>query len=121
MSTPKGPITSFPAEGLRAARRFITSHDKNGKGVFVIDDEGDHHRVMVQGKGVANIIYSTADNPVDMNDDKDLVYARGREVKPLSHCERPLEAKLFVKPLLIEVWMALNSLGFMSQTARLLV
>ena len=84
MSSSPGPITAFPANGLRPARRFITSHDKNSKGVFVVDDEGDHHRVMVQGKGVANIIYSTADNPVDMNDDKDLVYARNNEVRGFS-------------------------------------
>ncbi|KAI1083640.1 hypothetical protein F5B20DRAFT_414497 [Whalleya microplaca] len=78
MST-KGPITKFPAEGLRTSRRFITSHNADGKGVFVVDDEGEHHRIMVQGAGVANIIYSTAENPVDMNNDKDLFYARDNE------------------------------------------
>ncbi|KAL2862207.1 cupin domain-containing protein [Aspergillus lucknowensis] len=79
MSEPKGPITKFPAEGLRHARRFITSHNKDGEGVFVVDDDGDHHRIMVEGLAVANIIYSTAGNPVDMNDDKDLAYAREHE------------------------------------------
>jgi hypothetical protein len=47
----KGPFTKFPGEGLRPARRFITGHNKDGKGVFIIDDDGDHHRVMVRGKG----------------------------------------------------------------------
>lgn len=73
-------LTGFPAEGLRTSRRFITSHNGDGKGVFVVDDVGDHHRVLAQGKGVGNIIYSTAENPVDMNDDKDLKYARDHEV-----------------------------------------
>ncbi|XXH01656.1 hypothetical protein Hte_008016 [Hypoxylon texense] len=75
----KGPITKFPADGLRTSRRFISSHNKDGKGVFVVDDEGDHHKVMVQGEAVANIIYSTDRNPVDMNDDRDLLYARDNE------------------------------------------
>ncbi|KAL4942704.1 hypothetical protein BDV06DRAFT_211608 [Aspergillus oleicola] len=79
MSEPQGPITKFPAEGLRHARRFITSHNKDGEGVFVVDDDGDHHRIMVEGLAVANIIYSTAENPVDMNDDRDLTYARDHE------------------------------------------
>ena len=35
---------------------------------------------MVQGEAVANIIYSTDRSPVDMNDDKDLLYARDNEV-----------------------------------------
>ncbi|KAI2643556.1 hypothetical protein GGS21DRAFT_486077 [Xylaria nigripes] len=74
-----GPLTKFPAEGLRSSRRFITSHNAEGKGVFVVDDEGDHHRIMVQGAGVANIIYSTNSNPVDMNNEKDIKYARENE------------------------------------------
>lgn len=84
MSSPKGPITKFPAEGLRHARRFITSHNKEGQGVFVAADDGDHHRIMVEGLAVANIIYSTKENPVDMNDDQDLVYARDNEACPPS-------------------------------------
>ena len=80
MST-KNLLTKFPADGLRTSRRFITSHNKDGQGVFVVDDMGDHHRVLAQGLGVGNIIYSTAENPVDMNDDKDIIYARDNEVK----------------------------------------
>lgn len=75
-----GPITKFPADDLRHAKRFVTSHSQSGQGVFVRDDDGDHHRVMVRGKGVANIIYSTSSNPVDMNDEKDITYARDNEV-----------------------------------------
>ncbi|KAL4993009.1 hypothetical protein BDV10DRAFT_198661 [Aspergillus recurvatus] len=79
MSSPKGPITKFPAEGLRHARRFITSHNQDGQGVFVVDDDGEHHRIMVEGLAVANIIYSTGETPVDLNDDADLTYARDNE------------------------------------------
>ena len=77
---PEGPIAKFPANDLRHARRFITSHNSEGKGVFVGDDDGAHHRVMVNGNAVANIIYSTNSNPVDVNDDKDIAYARDNEV-----------------------------------------
>ena len=76
----RGPITRFPADDLRHAQRFITSHNEKGQGVFVVSDDGAHHRVMVQGKGVANIIYSTNSNPVDMNDEVDIKYAKENEV-----------------------------------------
>ncbi|KAK4222716.1 hypothetical protein QBC38DRAFT_489175 [Podospora fimiseda] len=79
MSTTAPLLTTFPAPGLRASRRFITSHNAQGKGVFVVDDTGDHHRVLASGKGIGNIIYSTCETPVDMNDDKDLTYARDNE------------------------------------------
>ncbi|KAI0449667.1 hypothetical protein F5B21DRAFT_508970 [Xylaria acuta] len=88
----KGPIAKFPAEGLRPTRRFITSHNAEGKGVFVVDDDGDHHRIMVQGEAVANIIYSTSGNPVDMNDDKDMIYARDNE--PAIHVPNGSVARL---------------------------
>ena len=78
-----GPISKFPADDLRPAKRFITSHNKSGQGVFVGDDNGDHHRVMVRGKGVANIIYSTSSTPVDMNAEADITYARNNEVRSL--------------------------------------
>ncbi|KIA75508.1 hypothetical protein HK57_00007 [Aspergillus ustus] len=85
-------ITKFPADGLRPARRFITSHNEKGEGVFVADDDGAHHRIMVQGGAVANIIYSTADNPVDLNGDKDLIYARENE--PAIHVANGSVARL---------------------------
>ncbi|KAI0469316.1 hypothetical protein F4859DRAFT_516252 [Xylaria cf. heliscus] len=77
--TTSNPITKFPADGLRSARRFISSHNKDGQGVFVVDDDGDHHRVLCKGDAIGNIIYSTAEHPVDMNDDKDIRYARDNE------------------------------------------
>ncbi|KAH7038343.1 uncharacterized protein B0I36DRAFT_359920 [Microdochium trichocladiopsis] len=72
-------LTKFPAEGLRPIHRLITSHNKDGLGVFVADDEGDHHRLLVDGGAAANIIYSTRDCPVDMNDEKDIAFARANE------------------------------------------
>ncbi|KAL3477608.1 hypothetical protein BJX99DRAFT_257213 [Aspergillus californicus] len=75
MSLPTNPVTKFPAEGLRHAQRFITTHNAEGKGEFIVDD-GDHHRVMGPGFAVGNIIYSTAENPVDINENKDITYAR---------------------------------------------
>lgn len=80
MSATKGPITKFPAEDLRPARRYISTHNKDGKGVFIADDDGDHHRLMVQGQAVANIIYSTKGNPIDMNNEADIAYAKNNEV-----------------------------------------
>lgn len=75
-----GPITKFPADDLRPAKRLITTHNGKGQGIFYAEDDGDHHKVMVRGKGVANIIYSTHENPVDMNDDVDIQYAKNNEV-----------------------------------------
>lgn len=79
-TTTQGPITRFPADDLRHARRFITTHSKEGRGVFLPDDDGDHHKVMVQGKGVATIIYSTQGAQVDLNDEKDVEFAKTNEV-----------------------------------------
>lgn len=76
----QGPISAFPANDLRHAQRFVTTHNSSGQGVFLKDDDGAHHRVMVNGNAVANIIYSTKENPVDLNDEKDLIYARDNEV-----------------------------------------
>ncbi|KAL4783264.1 hypothetical protein BJX76DRAFT_358128 [Aspergillus varians] len=76
MSLPPNPITKFPAEGLRHARRYITAHNDEGKGEFLVDDDGDHHRIMGPGVALGNIIYSTAEHPVDLNDNKDVTYAR---------------------------------------------
>ncbi|KAF2439286.1 hypothetical protein P171DRAFT_421734 [Karstenula rhodostoma CBS 690.94] len=74
-----GPISKFPADDLRHARRFVTGHNTKGEGVFVNDDDGAHHRLMVNGNAVSNIIYTTEGNPVDLNGDKDLFYARDNE------------------------------------------
>jgi len=80
-----GPISKFPADDLRASQRFITSHNKEGKGVFITTDDGDHHKIMVRGKGVANIIYSTLGNPVDLANEVDVKYAKENEVYLLIH------------------------------------
>ncbi|CAK4032115.1 Hypothetical predicted protein [Lecanosticta acicola] len=90
--TTDGPITKFPANDLRPARRFISSHNAEGKGVFVGDDDGAWHRVMCRGRAVANIIYSTDENPVDMNKDKDLAYAANNEARSSSRIEHELLA-----------------------------
>ncbi|RYO76666.1 hypothetical protein DL764_010283 [Monosporascus ibericus] len=74
-----GPISKFPAPGLRHSQRFITTYNKEGKGVFLPADDGDHHKIMVGGHAVANIIYSTLGNPVDLKDEKDIKYARENE------------------------------------------
>jgi hypothetical protein len=71
----------FPAPGLRGTQRLITGNkEDDGLGHFVVTDTGDHHRVMGQSQAVANIIYSTAENPVDLNDEKDIHYAKETEV-----------------------------------------
>lgn len=84
-----GPIKDFPAPGLYHARRFITSNNEQGQGVFVVDDHGDHHRNMVNGRGLANIIYSTKENPVDLDGDADIAYARDNEVCFIFACCKP--------------------------------
>lgn len=76
-----GPITQFPASDLRSSQRFITSHNAAGDGIFVTTDSGDHHRVMVNGKGAANIIYSTQGNPVDVTGEIDIALAAKNEVR----------------------------------------
>lgn len=75
----RGPITKFPGDGLRHARRFMTGHNEKGLGVFIGDDDGDHHRILCDGDGVANIIYTTVGDQVDMNNDVDIKFARENE------------------------------------------
>lgn len=83
-----GCITDgFPAPGLRKTHRFITGHDAEGKGYFQTSDNGDHHRVMGENQAVANILYSTKENPVELNYDVDIKYARDNEVRYQSKCQ----------------------------------
>ncbi|KAL7625207.1 hypothetical protein AAE478_004422 [Parahypoxylon ruwenzoriense] len=77
--TEPGPISKFPANDLRHSQRFITTYNKEGKGVFLPADDGDHHKIMVNNHAVANIIYSTLGNPVDLKDEADIKYARENE------------------------------------------
>ena len=76
----------FPANNLQPIKRFITSHNKLGQGVFLGDDNGDHHRVMVHGKGIENILYSTSFTPVDMNAEADITHARNNEIRFPQSC-----------------------------------
>lgn len=73
----------FPAPGLRKTQRFITGHNSEGKGYFVTSDHGDHHRVMGEKQAVANILYSTRETPVELNDDVDIKFAKENEVRML--------------------------------------
>ena len=76
----KGPIKKFPADDLRDAKRFTTTHNEKGQGVFLPDDHGDHHKIMLDGLAVANIIYSTKGELVDLNNEKDVKRAKEHEV-----------------------------------------
>ncbi|KAL8702746.1 MAG: hypothetical protein Q9201_004085 [Fulgogasparrea decipioides] len=76
----KGFITDgFPALGLRKTQRLITGHGEDGKGHFLVTDNGDHHRVMGEQQAVAVIPYSTKENPVELNGDVDVSFARENE------------------------------------------
>ena len=61
--------------------RLVTSHDARGKGYFLTTYHGDHHRVMGEKQAVANILYSTRENPVDLNGDQDIEFAKRNEVR----------------------------------------
>lgn len=71
----------FPAPGLRKTQRFITAHDSGGRSYFETSDHGDHHRVMGEKQAVANILYSTKENPVELNGDVDIKFAKENEVR----------------------------------------
>ena len=76
-----GPVEGFPAGNLPAVRRFITTHNQEGLSVFHSEDDGSHQRVTFKAQGAINIIYSTGETPVDMNNEKDLAYASDNEVR----------------------------------------
>lgn len=83
----EGYITDgFPAAGLRRTQRHITGHTDEGKSVFLVTDCGSHHRVMGQQQAVANILYSTHQTPIEVNNDADLKFAAEKEVCTLSNC-----------------------------------
>lgn len=83
---PKGYYTeSFPAPGLRQIFRHITGQNDQGQSVFLHSDHGDHYRLMVEKQAVANILYSTRETPVDLNDDVDVKKAKAEE--PPFHIE----------------------------------
>lgn len=73
------PYKGFPATDLRHPKRLVTTHNQDGKGVFLPDDDGDHHRVILDGDAVCNIIYSTQGNPVNINKEADVKRAEENE------------------------------------------
>ena len=83
----------FPAPGLRTTQRLITGHNADGKGCFQTVDEGNHHRVMGEKQAVANILYSTRENPVDLNGDLDIDFAKNNEVH-IFCCKTPMRHRL---------------------------
>ncbi|PYI20859.1 NAD(P)-binding protein [Aspergillus violaceofuscus CBS 115571] len=68
-----------PLTGLSRVVRHITGHDAQGQSVFLATDNGDHHRVLGEQQAIGNIIYSTNQSPVELNDDVDIKYARENE------------------------------------------
>ncbi|KAF5589172.1 cupin domain-containing protein [Fusarium pseudoanthophilum] len=77
--TPEYYVGSFPAPGLRQIVRHITGHREDGKAHFLASDHGEHYRFMGENKAVANIIYSTRETPVNLNEDVDVEKARQEE------------------------------------------
>ena len=86
-----GPITRFPADDFRHAKRLITTHNSKGQGVFLPDDDGDHHKIMLNGLAAANIIYSSQGAQVDLNDERDIKFAKENEVMPNFLCTLSIE------------------------------
>lgn len=70
----------FPGAGLTRIQRHITGHDDEGKSVFLITDDGDHHRAMGEKQAVSNIIYSTQETPIQLNGNVDIEKAKTNEV-----------------------------------------
>ncbi|KAI3327609.1 hypothetical protein HD806DRAFT_549539 [Xylariaceae sp. AK1471] len=73
-----GLCTEFPAPGLRNPIRYITGHNAHGDSVFVQTDHGDHRDVMLGGIGAQNIFYSSGSNPIDVNGNADLEFAKNK-------------------------------------------
>lgn len=73
-------VESFPAPGLRQIVRHITGLNEQGGSVFLHSDHGDHHRFMVQNQAISNLLYSTQETPVDLNNNIDIQKAKEKEV-----------------------------------------
>ncbi|KAK8067436.1 cupin domain-containing protein [Apiospora saccharicola] len=71
--------TSHPIQGLPRVVRHITGVNTEGKSVFLSTDTGDHQKELVKKSGLANILYTTREHPVDLNGDADVKYARENE------------------------------------------
>ncbi|CAI7568664.1 hypothetical protein PCG10_008760 [Penicillium crustosum] len=72
----EGPFTQFPGTGLPDIKRFITTHNSQGEGVFLPADNGDHQALMANGRGCQNILYTTQGEAVDLNGDVDIALAK---------------------------------------------
>lgn len=88
---PKGfngePFTGFPGTGLPDIKRYITTHNAQGEGVFLPSDNGSHQSLMGgngagAGGAVQNIMYTTQGSAIDMNEEADLKWARDNAVRP---------------------------------------
>ncbi|RWA08728.1 hypothetical protein EKO27_g6369 [Xylaria grammica] len=71
--------TPHPVQGLPRVVRHITGHDAEGKSVFLSTDIGDHHRELANKSGIANIIYSTCEHPIELTGDIDIQYEKKHE------------------------------------------
>ncbi|KAI1125347.1 hypothetical protein F5Y10DRAFT_268174 [Nemania abortiva] len=76
MAVASGLCTEFPAPGLRNPIRYITGHNSRGDSVFLQTDHGDHRDIMLGGIGAQNIFYSSGSNPIDVNGNADLEFAK---------------------------------------------
>ncbi|KAH6638614.1 cupin domain-containing protein [Truncatella angustata] len=73
--TTSGPLTEFPAPGLRTPFRYITGHNEKGDVDFLQTDHGDHLAVMLGGAAAQSIMYSAPSNPIQLTDNADLKFA----------------------------------------------
>ncbi|KAJ8129630.1 hypothetical protein O1611_g4003 [Lasiodiplodia mahajangana] len=81
MAVASGLCTEFPAPGLRNPIRYITGHNSRGDSVFLQTDHGDHRDIMLGGIGAQNIFYSSGSNPIDLNGNVDLEFAKQKVVR----------------------------------------
>lgn len=77
-----GPYTSqaFPAPGLRDIVRNITTHNAEGKGIFLPASNAAYDSPMANGHAINNVVYNTTGFPTDLNDEKDIKYSSSHEV-----------------------------------------
>ena len=87
----------FPAPGLRRTVRHITGHDAEGKEIFLSTDCGDHHLIMGEQQALSNIVYSTQETPVDINDDVDVKHAKENVVRINSHIIHIYQGREMIK------------------------
>lgn len=83
----EGPFTQFPGADLPDIKRFITTHNAQGEGVFLPVDNGDHQALMANGRGCQNILYTTQGEAVDLNGEVDIALAKNNAVSFLKSLE----------------------------------